>query len=122
MNLADFYEFNSGCRTRTARGQGDQFLLNDLCEVKFTSHLSVMQYKSSFTQQKYIECFFLRQSHDLFQRPEARHEPRGLSTSKHSGIMKVMVDAATPAKKMRFWKKLTLNDEVADFSDSRQLN
>ena len=68
-----------------------------------------MQYKSSFTEQKYNECFFLRQSQDLFPLPEARHEPRGLSTSKHSGIRKVMVDAAAPSNKMRFW-----NDEVAN--------
>ena len=114
MNLEDFYKFNSGCRTRTARGQRDLPLLSDLCEVKFTKHLSVMQYKSSFTQEKYNECFFLRPNFDLFQLPEAIQEPRGLSTSKHSGIMKVMVDAATPSNKMRFWKKLMLNDEVAD--------
>ena len=112
MNLEDFYEFNSGCRTRSARGQSDLLLLSDLCEVKFTSHLSLMQYKSYFTQQKCKECFFLRPSYDLFQLPEARHEPRGLSTSKHSGIMKVMVDAATPSNKMRFWEELMLNHEL----------
>ena len=75
-----------------------------------------MQYKSCFTQQKCNECFFHRPNYDLFQLPEARQQARGLSTSKHSGIMKMIVDAATPSNKMRFWKKLTLNDGVEDLA------
>ena len=111
MKIDDFYAIKAECRARSSKYVTIP-KLSDVAEVKFVRDSRLMYLKKSHSDEEYQGIDFLRSKYGEVQLPAKLRDPRGLSSKKKDGILKILGHVA-PLKR-KFYGDLVANDNAQD--------
>ena len=109
MKVDDFYDLKPGNRARNTKN----ITLPKLCEiveVKFVEGSRMMYFKRSHDTNEYEEVEFLKSRFPLVPFPEKLHVPRGVTSKKKEGILRILGHAL----KRKYYGDLFVNDSAED--------
>ena len=111
MNVNDFYDFKAGQRARNSRKVQIPKLC-DIVEVKFVKESRLMYFKCTHDTNEYEGVDFLKPRYPLTPFPEQIRVPRGITSKKKQGILRIL--GHVDALKRKFYDELFVNDQVED--------
>ena len=111
MNVDDFYNFVPGQRARSTKNVQIPKLC-DVVEVKFVRGSRMMYFKCRHDTDEYVGVEFLKPRFSLDPFPEKVRIPRGISTKKKEGILRIL--GHVDALKRKFYVELFVNDKSED--------
>ena len=108
MEPHDFYKFVGGQRARKSK-YVTLPQLSDIREVEFRRECRGFYFRCALDQDQPQYVDFLKPSFNIENVPEHNEGPRGITSEKKAGILKLI-----PANKAGFWTELPVNDKSTD--------
>lgn len=118
LEISDFMKFENVCKSATGSAKkksvGDDVpFLKDIVEVRFIKGQQEFFYKTDFRDEQYKETKKLIKREAELNIPKPLTTVRGVSPKKKDAIMKALVPAMKPSRRL-FWENLPTNLNVPD--------
>ncbi|CAH1106705.1 unnamed protein product [Psylliodes chrysocephalus] len=113
LEISDFMKFENVCKSATGSAKkksvgDDVSFLKDIVEVRFIKGQQEFFYKTDFRDEQYKETKNLIKRKTELNIPKPLTTVRGVSPKKKDDIMKALVPAMKPSKRL-FWENLPTN-------------
>lgn len=119
LEISDFMKFENVCKFPTAGSTKKKFVedevpfLKDIVEVRFIKGEQEFFYKTNFRDAEYKQTKNLIKRKADLNLPKPLTTLRGVATKKKEGIMKALVPAMKPSRKL-FWENLMTSESSPD--------
>lgn len=122
LDISDFMKFENVCKSATGSAKkksvGDEEVpfLRDIVEVRFIKGQQEFFYKTNFLDAEYKETKKLIKRKANLNLPKPLTTLRGVPPKKKDAIMKALVPAMKPSRKL-FWENLFTSENAPDLLD-----